>query len=436
MVAGLKPMNGAVAIVGGGYAGMACAVELARRGVEVTVFERSRTLGGRARVLRKNGRSFDNGQHLLLGAYTELARLLRLTGVTPRLLEQLPLTLHVPGQLRLRAAPLPAPWHLAVGAMLAQGLSWRERWALRTLIAHVERTFRFPEEMSVTDLLAAAGQPPRLCALVWEPLCLAALNTPAPEASARVFANVLRDALTVSAAASEMLIPRVDLSELFPVPAARYLATHGGEVRTGNAIAAIVPDGEAFRLDGDPHGRTWAHVVVATAPRQAAPLVASTNVCTELAVRIAALPCEPIATVYLAFGAGVELPTPLIGLTDGPIQWAFDRGLCGGPPGLIAAVASACHEQARDRAGLVVAAREQIARVLDYALPAPEWTQVVIEKQATVACRPGQLWPRHTTPLPGLWLAGDYVGGEYPATLESAVRAGVRCAQGILADAD
>ncbi|HJV27288.1 MAG TPA: FAD-dependent oxidoreductase, partial [Aromatoleum sp.] len=61
-------MSQHVAVIGAGYAGLACAVELARRRVQVTVFDRSHTLGGRARVVNKDGWRVDNGQHILLGA--------------------------------------------------------------------------------------------------------------------------------------------------------------------------------------------------------------------------------------------------------------------------------------------------------------------------------------------------------------------------------
>jgi phytoene dehydrogenase-like protein len=43
---------------------MAAAVELAERGVPVTVFEASRTLGGRARRVEVNGVALDNGLHI------------------------------------------------------------------------------------------------------------------------------------------------------------------------------------------------------------------------------------------------------------------------------------------------------------------------------------------------------------------------------------
>jgi squalene-associated FAD-dependent desaturase len=425
----------AVAIIGAGYAGLACAVELARHDVEVTMFERSRTLGGRARVVRKHDLTVDNGQHLLIGAYTELARLLRLTGVSPRQIKNLPLTLHIPGQIRLRAAPLPAPLHLLMGLVCAKGLDWRERFAIATLLRHLKRRrFQLPAEMTVTGLLTDCHQPFRLRNLLWEPLCLAALNTPAHEASAQIFANVLRDTLAAaSATASELLIPRVDLSELFPVPAARYLATRNGNILTGNAITAVIPENAGFRLVGAPGYRIWQQVVIATASHHAATLLRSTEVCPELAAQIAALPSEAITTIYIAFGPGVDLPVPMIGLTDGPAQWAFDRGQCGDSEGLIAAVISVPRLGDKGRDDLIPAVLAQLERALGYNLPAPQWTRIITEKRATIACRPDIIRPGIATPLPGLWLAGDYIESEYPATLESAVRSGVRCAREIMA---
>jgi squalene-associated FAD-dependent desaturase len=425
----------AVAIIGAGYAGLACAVELARHDVEVTVFERSRTLGGRARVVRKHDQTIDNGQHLLIGAYTELSRLLRLTGVSPRQIKNLPLTLHIPGQIRLRAAALPAPLHLLMGLVCAQGLGWRERFAVVALLRHLKRRrFRLPAEMTVAGLLTDCRQPFRLRNLLWEPLCLAALNTPVHEASAQIFANILRDTLAAaSATASELLIPRVDLSELFPVPAARYLATRNGNILTGNAITAIIPEHAGFRLAGAPGHRIWQQVVIATAPHHAATLLGSTEACAELAGQIAALPSEAITTITLAFGPGVDLPAPMIGLTNGPAQWAFDRGQCGDSEGLISAVISVPRLGDKGSDDLIPAVLAQLERALGYNLPAPQWTRIITEKRATIACRPGIIRPGITTPLPGLWLAGDYIESEYPATLESAVRSGVRCAQEIMA---
>jgi squalene-associated FAD-dependent desaturase len=428
-------MTREVAIIGAGYAGLACAVELARRGAHVTLFERSNVLGGRARVVVRDGRRVDNGQHILIGAYTELARLLRLTGVSPKVLARLPLTLHVPGRLHLAAAHLPAPLHLALGVLRAKGLDWADRRAMLRLMQWLKKhRFVVAPDLSVEELLRETAQTPRVAELVWAPLCVAALNTPAGEASAQVFANVLRDSLAANAAASELLIPRVDLSELFPVQAMRYLAVRRGKIHTAAAIAAIEHEDGRFRLDGDPAARQrYDHVVVAVAPYHAAALLRSTGRCERLARQIDALQHEPITTVYLALGAAAQLPHAMIGLADGPAQWAFDRGRLGGEAGLVACVISAHgpHE-ALSREELEIAVHRQLERELQRRLPAPEWTLTITERRATFACRPGVLRPGIHTPIAGLWLAGDYLDSPYPATLESAVRSGTAVAAAIV----
>ncbi len=428
-------MSRSVAVIGAGYAGLACAVELARRDVFVTVFERSHTLGGRARMVAKDGWRVDNGQHILIGAYTELSRLLRLTGVSPKVFERLPLTLHAPGQMHLQAARLPAPLHLAVGLLRARGLGTQDRLAMLRLMRHLKKhRFDVDPTMTVERLLQLTAQTPRLVRLVWMPLCLAALNTPVAQASAQIFANVLRDSLGADASASELLLPRVDLSELFPVQAARYLATRRGRLRTGTAIAAVERDEGGFRLEGDPAPKQrYDEVVIATAPYHASGLLRSTGACDRLAQQIDDLPHEPITTVYLALGEGQNLPHPMIELTDGPAQWAFDKGRLGAEPGLISCVISASgpHE-AMTREDLEIAVHQQLERELDRRLPSPEWAFSITEKRATFACRPGLLRPDSRTPVDGLWLAGDYIDSPYPATLESAARSGTAVAEAIL----
>jgi predicted NAD/FAD-binding protein len=70
-----------IAVIGAGYAGLAAAVVLADRGLQVDVFEASRTLGGRARTVEIDGRRLDNGQHILLGAYSHTLALMDRVGV-------------------------------------------------------------------------------------------------------------------------------------------------------------------------------------------------------------------------------------------------------------------------------------------------------------------------------------------------------------------
>src|SRR5512134_1917305 len=99
-----------VAVIGGGYAGMAAAVSLAGRGTPVTVFEAAKTLGGRARRVDYRDAALDNGLHILVGAYGETLRLMREVGADPeRVLLRLPLTWRIHGRFSLTAPRLPAP---------------------------------------------------------------------------------------------------------------------------------------------------------------------------------------------------------------------------------------------------------------------------------------------------------------------------------------
>lgn len=424
-----------VGIIGGGYAGFAAAVTLARGGARVFLYESSRTLGGRARVVEKDEQRIDNGQHILLGAYEETLRLLRLVGVKPSVLESRRLALVYPGLCSLKAAALPAPLHLAMGLLTAKGLDWSDKRAMMRLMSLLKKQrFRVDPDRSVADLLAESGQTDRLSRLIWEPLCVAALNTPVASASAQVFANVLRDSLAASASASDLLIPKVDLSELFPVPASRWLAMRGHQVRTTEAIASIRwdEDGKGYRLDGDPWQNLHDHVVIATAPYHAVPLLQSVPTLAPLAEQIAALKHEPIVTAWLAFEGPVHFPEPMIGLSGGYGQWAFDRAALGGPQGLVSVVISArgAHQEI-SREALEIALLEELQDALGR-LPALKWSQIITEKRATFACTPGLARPGIATAEPGVWLAGDYVASDYPATLESAVRSGVAAGRAIL----
>ena len=422
-----------VAVIGGGYAGFAAAVTLARGGARVSLFEASRILGGRARVVDKFEQPVDNGQHILLGAYGETLRMLRLVGVKPGVLETRRLVLVYPGLCELRAAALPAPFHLAVGLLRAKGLGWADKRAMARLMGWLKgQSFRIEPDRPVARLLDETGQTETLTRLIWEPLCVAALNTPVNEASTQVFATVLRDSLAASASASDLLIPRVDLSELFPVPASRWLAMRGHQVRTAEPIKAIAPEGDAYRLEGDPWQTLYDHVVIATAPYHVAALVNSLPGMAPVVDCIAALDYEPIVTTWLAFDGPVNFPEPMIGMHGGYGQWAFDRTALGGPQGLVGVVMSArgTHQEI-PRETLETALVEELQRALG-PLPPLKWARTITEKRATFACTPGLNRPSAITPLSGLWLAGDYVASPYPATLEAAVRSGVTTGRTIL----
>jgi squalene-associated FAD-dependent desaturase len=422
-----------VAIIGAGWAGLAAAVTLVDHGVSVEVFEASRHLGGRARRVAVEGLDLDNGQHILIGGYTETLRLMRAVGADPeRAFLRLPLELRSVSGFRLRAANLPPPYHLLVGLLRAEGIGVGDRIATaRFVAAHRRRAYRLGQDESVQAWLQRHRQPDAVRTALWEPLCTAALNTPVPRASAQVFLNVLRDTVEGDRGASDLLLPRVDLTALFPEPAGRHVASRGGAVHLGTAIRRIERDSHGFRVDGS--RRRFTHAIVACAPQHAGALLGDLAGRERLASRLARIEYEPIHTCYLQYPGEVALPFPMLGFQSGLAQWAFDRGRLSGQHGLIACVLSGAgaHETLLQEE-LAAALHAELARAFP-GLPAPRWCRVIAERRATFSCRVGLDRPSNATPIPALFLAGDYTASDYPATLEAAVRSGVAAARLALA---
>lgn len=436
-----------IAVVGAGWAGCAAALELTRHAHRVTVFEAARIPGGRARAvdIDNNCSTLDNGQHILLGAYSETLRLMKMTGVDLRqALLRLPLQMRYPqggSGIDFIAARLPAPLHLLVALWRSSGLNRADKLALARFSSAARwMDWRLNDDCSVAQLLQRFDQTERLIRLMWQPLCVAALNTPVERASAQVFLAVLRDSFGAGRAASDMLLPRINLSALLPQPALAFVAAHGGTVRLGTAVTAIARSDAQWRIhtaadacaSGDPAG--FDAVIVATAPFAAAKLLQ--DVIGDID-SIAALGYEPITTCYLQYAPDIRLAQPFFALEEDPAagnfgQFVFDRGwLDTRQAGLLAVVISASAEAiAHGHAALAAAVARQLASALQLsALSAPLWSRVISEKRATFSCTAALTRPANQTAIAGLILAGDYTASEYPATLEGAVRSGLAAAR-------
>ncbi|EJN07983.1 hydroxysqualene dehydroxylase HpnE [Herbaspirillum sp. YR522] len=444
-----KPVH--TAVIGAGWAGCAAAVKLAAYGHRVSLLEAARTLGGRARRVDLDGHSLDNGQHILLGAYRDTLALMRQVGVDARqALLRLPLQMRYPAGavdagMDFVAPRLPAPWHVALALLGARGLARGDKLALMRFSTSARwMGWRLHDDCSVATLLHTHDQPPRLIQLLWRPLCIAALNTPPERASAQVFLNVLRDSLGARRSASDMLLPRLDLTALLPQAAAGFVQRHGGQVRTGVGVTGLQPAADGtWRLQSrqEQVAGHFDRVVVATSAEVAANLLADVHDASGALFdtgALRALQFEPITTCYLQYHAALRLPLPMQALVDDASrqawgQFVFDRGQLSqraADQGLLAVVVSAAgqatlHGHAELEAGI----QRQLAA--DFARPelaTPLWSRVITDKRATFSCTPGLQRP-HGDSLPAsLALAGDYVAGDYPATLEGAVRSGIAAA--------
>ena len=429
-----------VVVVGGGWAGLAAAVELCAAGRPVVVLEAARQLGGRARSLRFGDTVVDNGQHLMLGAYGSMLRLLDRLGLDcGRAFVRVPLalrTLRSGGRsLNITAPRLPAPLHLFAALLSARGLAPGDRLKALRFGARLAKLRIEPQrDISVRTLLHDEAQSAALIAALWEPLCIAILNTSVDQASARLFLNTLQQAFLPARAASDLLLPRVELGEILPGPAARFVENHAGRVMLGQRVTGLEISDNAVR-GVRIRGQTLhaSQVVLATPHLISRRLMSPHAPLRALCDGLAALSDEPVATLYLQYPPGVRLPYPMLGLHGTTAQWLFDHRISA-QPGLIAAVISGRGPHC------TVPAEQLIAHIAaELAATFPAWpahrdSLLLREKRATFSSRVGVdlVRPASQTPVTGLWLAGDYTDTGLPATLEGAVRSGTGCAAGIL----
>ena len=434
-----------VAVIGAGWAGCAAAAELAARGVSVTLLEASDELGGRARrlplELAGHCHVLDNGQHLLLGAYTETATLFAQLNIQiDRVVQRRPFELHYPDGFRLQAARLPAPWHLATALLAAHGLSLSDRASMVGLLRKMKRArWNIGSDLSITEWLLECRQTPQVIRRVWRPLALAALNTPLDRASAQIFANVLRDSLGATGAASEMWVPRADLSALLPDAVARYVVAHRGEVRRDARVDRIErKDRFHLKLRNDPDRPIEIDAVIyAASPTHFEHIIAQRDVLSAVVETLARFEYEPIYTVYLKYPSAVRIARGFTALLDDPAkrryaQWVFDRGaLDHANQGVLAAVISSSgpHE-AESLEDVCQAVAQQLTD--DLSLPSPVAARAIADRRATLAAVPQLQRPSNRTQWPGFAIAGDWTASDYPSTLETAVRSGRAAALALL----
>lgn len=427
-----------VAIVGAGWAGLAAAVRLHSMGMQVTVFEASKVPGGRARrVVDSQLGVIDNGQHILLGAYSETQKLIEHICGPARLTEgfkRLPLWLKsADGQFEIRAAKqLPASLQGIVALWRAKGLSINDKLTVTRLLFHLKTSPRISQrQQTVHQWLVSQRQSLNAIHWIWRPLCIATMNTSPHEACASLFQAVLRDSLlSTESGATDLLLPRVDLSSLWPDAATKHL-----DCQFGRPVRAVQPFADHVMLDG----QKFDACILATPPYSVLKLLGSYVAGSTLLADLEKFDYRAITTCYVRLESSVRLPAPMLLLQDDssglrPGQWVFDRQAMIKPEStshadLAFVISDSMANQGIDTSQLAQRLVRQLSMELGQSKPGMILdAKCIQEKRATFAAVPGLKRPENTTTWPHVLVAGDWTNTGYPAVLEGAVRSGLKAA--------
>lgn len=438
-------------IIGGGFAGLATAVELASAGRKVLLLERRSFLGGRAYSFtdRITGDTIDNGQHLMMGCYHQTLGFIEKIGATDKLRFQstprVDFLDETQGFATFRCPALPAPLHLVAGLARLGTIGWRDRLsALRVGVAlcGLKGNRARLADLTVRHWLDELGQSRRLQNRFWDVIARATLNESPQLASADMFARVIEEAFLRTRKDSEMVIARVGLSELYTDGARNFIEARGGEIRLNSEVERIeVEDDRAVKV----HLRGGSPVSVEKTLTSAVP----PNALARLLPRevsdayqgfrqLSQFKSSPIVSINLWYSDEVT-NLEFVGLLDSQIDWVFNKNAIGGKRERrqhLALVISGAHEAARlTKEELLAMAEAEMRRFFPAARrERPVHSFVVREFEATISHTVGvsRLRPKQLTPIGNFFLAGDWTDTGLPATIESAVLSGRRCAEAIL----
>ena len=408
--------SGIVHVIGAGLAGLSAAVDLSRRGVRVALHEATQQAGGRCRSYfdATLGMEIDNGNHLILsGNHATLAYLDLIgarEGLTKSSSASFPFVdLKTGERWTLRANEGPIPWWILAPSRRVPGAPLSAYFELSKLL-------RPPASAAIGETLHCAGP---LYERLLEPFLMSALNVEPKEGSAALAASVIRETLAAGGRHYHPLTVSDGLSKSFVDPALRFIGWCGGSVHFGQRLRGVKLDhARAVQLD-------FADASVPLSPADAVILATPPQVAGELIPDIST-PTQFRAIVNAHYRvtppSGVA---PMIGVVNGMAQWLFAF-----PGRLSVTISAADHLLDEPRDALAARIWRDVAAVAEITGPMPAW-QIVRERRATFAATPEQdaKRPHARTAWNNLSLAGDWTQTGLPATIEGAIRSGVKAAR-------
>ncbi len=417
-------MNGKVHVVGAGLAGLSAAVWLVKAGREVAVYEAAGQAGGRCRSYFDEtlGRMIDNGNHLVLSGNRAVYEFLDAIGSDDGLCG--------PDRAEFDFIDLRSleRWTVRPGAgRIPWWIFRKDRRVPGSRPLEYARALRLAWASGGETVAGCLGGQGVLFKRFWQPLAVAALNTGADEAAARLLWPVIRETFGQGEAACRPRIARIGLGDCFVDPSLRLLAKHAAEVQFRRRFRCFDVHEDrvtALRFSGSDSAELDADetVILAVPPLAAAKALP--------AIR-APRRSRAIVNGHFVLTRSVERPR-MIGMVGGLCHWLFVRDD-------VASVTVSAADALATQSSEDIAKRmwEEIVQVLELDdTPLPVY-RIVKEKRATFAQTPGEVArrPHVRTGFSNLFLAGDWIDTGLPATIEGALRSGAKAAKTVLATA-
>lgn len=421
-----------VIVIGGGLAGLSTSVALAGAGFEISLFERSPRLGGRATsYILPSGEHIDNCQHVTLRCCTNLEDFYARIGAAAKIryYDSLLFSGSSGRRAALKASAFPAPFHLLPSFLRFPLLGWDDKYAIaRAMLRIIAAGGRpkLPVSTSMLDWLKQQKQTPRAIHRFWRTVLVSALNEELDRVDAGYGIAAFWKAFLSNRNGFVVGIPSVPLAELYSWNGGQVFTRRGVRelhISAGRVTGARLDDGTI--VNGD-------YYVAALPFDRLLKLLPEDLRNEEPFAALKQLRVSPITGIHMWFDRAV-MHESFLTSTDQTIQWVFNKQA----GHYLQIVISASHGLSqRSQQEIVDLCSRELALLIPRAGEARLIRSVVIrESAATFSPQPGcDRWrPNQRTPIANLFLAGDWTQTGWPATMESAVQSGYRAAEAILA---
>ena len=410
-------------VIGGGIAGLTSAVYLSKSGINVELIESSNKLGGRAYSFKDpaTGSIIDNGQHILMGCYKETLKFLRLINAEDNLIYQdrlsIPFLNNNSEIFKLEATKLFYPLNLLMGLLNYNALRIEDKVTL--IVFFIKLAFsniNKLKDITVERWLFKEKQSENLRKSFWEIICVGALNSSTKNASAELFASILKKMFLQGNESATLIIPKFGLSETYSKPAQKFLLNNEASISfSENVLELIIVDNSVKKIITSKREIEDFDYLISAIPLPALKKFYTDN-------KLAKIDFENscIVTIHLWLKEN-PLSEKFYGLIDSPIHWIFNHG-----DHITLVISDANHLVNIDKNEIYKMCEDELNKYANITEGNISAYKIIKEKRATfipssdvLSKRPGV-----KTNVYNLFLAGDWTDTGLPATLEGAVQSG------------
>ncbi len=412
-----------VVVIGGGLAGLSVAVHLAKNKFQVELFEASPKLGGRTYsfIDKITGDEVDNGQHIMMGCYNSTLEFLKITNSLDKISIQKNLEVNFfhpqKGKVRLKTNSFPYPLNLLFAILNFQALSFKEKISVLKFFSSILflNTYSL-KNLSVLDWLKKNGQSENTIKSLWEILAIGTLNCSLEEASADIFASVLKTIFLTGNNSTKIILPKFGLSKVFSEPTEKFLKEKNCKIYLSKSVDKIcVNEKRVSSIFVDRKEISDFDFVISAVPK-----FALEKIIDEKNLPLKEIKYSPILSAHIWLSKNI-FENDFTGIIDSPVQWIFNHQKY---ISIVISNAKNLIEKSNDEIQKII-----LTEIKKY-FPLFEESSVnhfkiIKEKRATfIPNSKLENRPDYKTDLENLILAGDWIDTGLPATIEGAILSG------------